>query len=207
MLCQSCFSLPTCSRSLRYQTLYCIWCGEVEWSLGNGWPMTCWPDIVVTTSEEAHTDLAVCKWLCRVWISIQHLLHLENINGCQQVFASSRPALAPPVEVLSTLRVTSSEEQERPLRVPQACVYNAKCTAFKLALTFGAYATMCKNSLSIWINGFLEHRRTMLHKGLGEGVQPKNSQASGKISFSGGSAPPLITYYSSKGKPSVWFTL
>lgn len=24
------FSLPTCSLSLWYQTLYCIWCGEVE---------------------------------------------------------------------------------------------------------------------------------------------------------------------------------
>lgn len=164
------------------------------WPAGLTLLSVCQSKHIQTHSAEAH------KWLCRVWIRIEHLLHLENISGCQKVVASSRPPLAPPVEVPSTLRVTSSEEQECPLKVPQACVYDAKCTAFKLALTFGASVTMCKNSFSSLRNGFLEHRCTMLHKeSFGEGIQPKNSQPSG-------SAPPLIAYYSSKGKPSVWFT-
>lgn len=128
-------------------------------------------------------------------------MHLENINGCQRVVASSRPALAPPVDALSTLRVTSSEEQERPLKVPQASVYNAKCTAFKLALPPRQCARIHSpfGEMGFWNTD----AQCSTKKGFREGIQPKNSQASGKISFSGGSAPPLITYCSSKGKPSV----
>lgn len=98
-------------------------------------------------------------------------MHLENINGCQRVVASSRPALAPPVDALSTLRVTSSEEQERPLKVPQASVYNAKCTTFKLALPPRQCARIHSpfGEMGFWNTD----AQCSTKKGFREGIQPK----------------------------------